>query len=187
MPFCPKCRDEFQDWVKVCPDCKVELVEKLEPITKPAKPVHSIFSARQDLVTAATYYYPTEAYLASAKLESEGVWSFIADASLISLDWMLTNALGGVKVIVKRNDLKTARQILLAVENPTDNDQQLERCPKCNSTNVRYNRFNIPAIFLIWFISYLFVATNIGGGFPLPIFKREWKCDNCGYKWKNKN
>ena len=26
MPFCPKCRDEFQDWVKTCPDCQVALV-----------------------------------------------------------------------------------------------------------------------------------------------------------------
>ena len=31
MPYCPKCRDEFQDWVKVCPDCNVALVEKLPP------------------------------------------------------------------------------------------------------------------------------------------------------------
>jgi len=31
MPFCPKCRDEFQDRVKVCPDCNVALVEKLPP------------------------------------------------------------------------------------------------------------------------------------------------------------
>ena len=29
MPFCPKCRDEFQDWVKRCPDCDLPLVEKL--------------------------------------------------------------------------------------------------------------------------------------------------------------
>lgn len=29
MPYCPQCRDEFQDWVKVCPDCKVALVEQL--------------------------------------------------------------------------------------------------------------------------------------------------------------
>jgi hypothetical protein len=37
MPFCPKCRDEFQDWVEVCPDCKSKLVDKLSPKKKPAK------------------------------------------------------------------------------------------------------------------------------------------------------
>ena len=29
MPYCPECRDEFQEWVKVCPDCKVTLVKEL--------------------------------------------------------------------------------------------------------------------------------------------------------------
>ena len=31
---CPKCGHEFQDWVKVCPDCGTALVEK-PPIPKP--------------------------------------------------------------------------------------------------------------------------------------------------------
>ena len=29
MPYCPKCRDEFEDRVKVCPDCNVALVDEL--------------------------------------------------------------------------------------------------------------------------------------------------------------
>jgi hypothetical protein len=37
MPYCPKCRDEFQEWVKVCPDCNVALVEKLPPLPKKPK------------------------------------------------------------------------------------------------------------------------------------------------------
>ena len=35
MPYCPQCRDEFQDWVKDCPDCNVALVKTLpSPPTK---------------------------------------------------------------------------------------------------------------------------------------------------------
>jgi uncharacterized Zn ribbon protein len=30
MPWCPKCKSEYQDDVTVCPDCQVELVEELE-------------------------------------------------------------------------------------------------------------------------------------------------------------
>ena len=33
--FCPNCRDEFQDWVKMCPDCHVNLVDNLPPSSKP--------------------------------------------------------------------------------------------------------------------------------------------------------
>ncbi len=29
MPYCPKCREEFREGVKTCPDCGVELVAEL--------------------------------------------------------------------------------------------------------------------------------------------------------------
>ena len=32
MPYCPKCRDEFEDWVEECPDCKEKLVDELPPL-----------------------------------------------------------------------------------------------------------------------------------------------------------
>ena len=37
MPYCPKCRDEFQDWVKTCPDCRVALVAELPASSRSAK------------------------------------------------------------------------------------------------------------------------------------------------------
>ncbi len=30
MPWCPKCKNEYYDTVKICPDCNTELVESLE-------------------------------------------------------------------------------------------------------------------------------------------------------------
>lgn len=41
MPYCPECHDEFQDWVKICPDCQVALVGELPATSSPtawAKP-----------------------------------------------------------------------------------------------------------------------------------------------------
>jgi hypothetical protein len=29
MRYCPKCRSEYQDWVKVCVDCGAELTDIL--------------------------------------------------------------------------------------------------------------------------------------------------------------
>jgi hypothetical protein len=48
MPFCPKCRDEFQSWVKVCPDCKVKLVDKRPP-SKKNKSIHNKKNNASDL------------------------------------------------------------------------------------------------------------------------------------------
>jgi hypothetical protein len=36
MLYCPKCRGEFEDWAKTCPDCQVELVA--EPPPPPEQP-----------------------------------------------------------------------------------------------------------------------------------------------------
>ena len=31
MPFCPKCRSEYVEGVKICQDCQVQLVDELPP------------------------------------------------------------------------------------------------------------------------------------------------------------
>jgi hypothetical protein len=36
MLYCPKCRGEFEEWAKTCPDCQVDLVA--EPPPPPVKP-----------------------------------------------------------------------------------------------------------------------------------------------------
>jgi Putative prokaryotic signal transducing protein len=36
MPYCPKCREEFQAWVKTCPDCRIALVTELPVESSPA-------------------------------------------------------------------------------------------------------------------------------------------------------
>ena len=35
MKYCPTCRTEYEDWVKLCADCKVSLVTQLRPEKKP--------------------------------------------------------------------------------------------------------------------------------------------------------
>ena len=54
MPYCPECRDEFQDWVKVCPDCNVALVEKLPPLPKRKKLVSKRKKRDEPMVHIAT-------------------------------------------------------------------------------------------------------------------------------------
>ncbi len=53
MPYCPECRDEFQDWVKICPDCNVALVDKLPPPPKRKKedePLVHIATAPSEMI-----------------------------------------------------------------------------------------------------------------------------------------
>jgi len=80
MPYCPKCREEFQDWVTICLDCSVSLVDILPepPTPKPEpKPEPKEKPSKEQLVHVATA--PTEqlAMMWAGILEDEGIYSLV--------------------------------------------------------------------------------------------------------------
>ena len=55
MSYCLKCREEFQDWVKLCPDCSLALVDSLPELSKSEpEPELKKEPAREPLVHVAT-------------------------------------------------------------------------------------------------------------------------------------
>ena len=75
MPYCPECRDEFQDWVKVCPDCKVDLVGEL-----PLPPKYEEID--ESLVYVATAPNESAANMWSGILEEQGIRCVLKSANL---------------------------------------------------------------------------------------------------------
>lgn len=104
MPFCPKCRYEYVEGVKVCPDCNTELVGKLEEVKPKETP--------GELVTIATFSTPVEAEMAKLKLESEGIMCFLADETLSSFAPHYTYMSGGVRLQVVEEDARRAIELL---------------------------------------------------------------------------
>jgi hypothetical protein len=175
--YCTECGDEFQDWVQQCPDCHIPLVNGPKP------EVENITLSRDELVTIASYSYAPEAYVTFTKLQAEGILSFVADDYMVTMNWVWSNVLHGVKIRVRESDAAAAVKILDSIpkELPEDNYES-KRCPECNSVNTRYYIFNLRAIFIIWLITF-FIASDYG--FPLPFFKFKWKCNKCGHQWRN--
>lgn len=62
------------------------------------------------LVTIATFSYAEEAYLSKAKLQSEGIWCFVADEGIGTQIGSI--AIGGVKLQVREYDVPKAMRIL---------------------------------------------------------------------------
>jgi hypothetical protein len=182
MPFCPQCRDEFEDWVEACPDCKVALVEALPPLP----PKQKKMLPEESLVVVDTYNYPLQAHLARTKLESEGIEGFVADEHMITANWLYSIAVGGVKLWVKESDAEKAMQVLESIS-PDIRDETVatqdytddERCPRCKSINIDYQSIHTRRFFFFWLIFYV-----VGLPLILPFFKRKWKCNSCGYEWK---
>lgn len=131
-------------------------------------------------VVVRTFTYPWEAELAQAQLQSEGIDASVGDANTVRMDWMISNALGGVKLLVPSEEAERALEIL-AREVPLSKlylvdpeEKSPLRCPGCRSDELYLERWSR--------VSFLLGAVLLGFPFPLP--RRRWVCRSCRATWR---
>jgi hypothetical protein len=73
------------------------------------------------LVTIARFSFPFEAQIAKSKLEAMGIPAFVADEHTINMDWLYSNAMGGVRLQVLQEQAAAAIELL-----KEDNSQAVE-------------------------------------------------------------
>ncbi|QNH51677.1 DUF2007 domain-containing protein [Acinetobacter venetianus] len=127
-------------------------------------------------VVAETYSFPYEAQIAKTQLEAMAIPARIENEHTINMDWLYSNALGGVRLLVPQEHLSVAQSIL-AQDFSQDVDQILGSeqisCPRCGSTEVEpYTQGKKPA-----YLVFLLI------GFPLFFYKNGMKCKKCQYFW----
>lgn len=66
------------------------------------------------MVAVATFSKPEEAHLLRMRLEAGGIQAFLRDENTIQVDWLYSNALGGVRVEVADEDVAATRELLAA-------------------------------------------------------------------------
>ncbi len=64
------------------------------------------------LITIASFPQAIQAHIARSRLESEGIETFIRDENIVTLNWLYSNAVGGVKLEVYEQDVPQALSIL---------------------------------------------------------------------------
>ncbi|WP_286240656.1 DUF2007 domain-containing protein [Neptuniibacter halophilus] len=125
------------------------------------------------LVTIARYSYPYEAHLARSRLESEGIPAYLADEHTINMQWLYSDALGGIRLQVPENYTQQAQEILaLDLEQALieQQDYQGAACPHCGSHNTEYYQFGRRMAFLVF----------LGLDFPLYPTHDGILCHHCG-------
>jgi hypothetical protein len=135
--------------------------------------------SRTALVTLQHFRDIPEALLAKGKLESEGIRCVLADGNLVRMDWLLSNAIGGLRLQVHKQDVDVARALL---EEPIPVEFSVEevgecyeqpRCPRCYSLDIGFERINRFWTYGLWLLLQ----------FPVPIRKNNWKCYTCNSEW----
>lgn len=126
-----------------------------------------------DWVTIACYDMPYEAQIARARLQAEGIKTFIADEHTINMQWLYAQALGGVKLQVRARDAKWAAEIL-ATDYSADVEEQegddSPCCPGCGAGALVPELIGKRRAFLVF----------LGLDFPLYPTRRALKCPACG-------
>jgi len=147
---------------------------KAEPEPRPAYGL-------EPRVTVAAFSTPWEALLGKARLESAGIEASVADEHTVRIVWAVSQAVGGVKLQVRRKDLEAAAAELAREESLPEiylveegEEVTVRRCPGCRSAELRYRRWSLKAFVAAWLLL----------GFPVPVLHRRWSCRGCGREWR---
>ena len=113
-------------------------------------------------VVISKYSFPLDAHIAKASLESEGIPAYIADEYTINMQWLYSDALGGVKLYVPE-EFETEAKAILALNFSEDVnsafEEKLEICAQCQSTNfinyTNYTKGKKPAFIVFILLGFL--------------------------------
>ncbi|NJW52957.1 DUF2007 domain-containing protein [Salinimicrobium oceani] len=128
--------------------------------------------------TVAVFQYSAEAEIIKGRLQSEGFECFLTDNHTIDTDPLVSNAIGGVKLNVRKEDETGALHVLNSIKKFAVDDEGLDlQCQYCNSKEVELLT-KVKGFRSIFFfgLSFLFNA--------LPIYiKRDYHCRTCNMKF----
>ena len=106
------------------------------------------------------------------KLQGSGIECYLTDEHTVTMNPILGNVVGGIKLVVKEQDVEEAKQLLQQFD---EDYLKSVVCPKCGKSAITQvskpgaTNF-LTAIFTWAFSSYAIAPENI------------YRCSNCGYE-----
>ena len=127
------------------------------------------------LVTVKTFDNYFLANIILTKLHAEGVECYLKDEYTVTIDPILCNAIGGIKLVVKKEDEATTIQLLKQYD---DEYTKSATCPKCGDTSFSYITKPGPANYLTAIITWIFSSYAVAPDYI-------YQCGTCGYESEN--
>ncbi len=131
-----------------------------------------------EYVVLRKFYDVHEAEIVLTRLQANTIPCFITNSNSAHLLWNMSIAHGGAEIMVHKNDLQQAQNILNEeVENIiTPEKSSSTECPNCGSNNVNFgsqtNKINW------WQLIGLIFVTG-----PVPKKGNAYHCFNCGNRF----
>ena len=130
------------------------------------------YSSAMEFRTLRTFQNYFTAHIMLTKLRQTGVECFLNDEFTVTIDPILSNAVGGIKLVVKVEDAEEVEKLVAEFE---EDYRKNAVCPQCGGNNImrvaKKNTPNLVTIFLSWlFSSYALSAQDI------------YECSDCHYQ-----
>src|ERR1700744_2542452 len=127
-----------------------------------------------ELIVIRAFGDDFSANLTLTKLQAYGVECYLKDEYIVTIDPLLTNAIGGIKLVVKDKDEAQARKLLMQFD---EEYMKAATCPYCGAHDFNYiakpGITNFVTAVLTWlFASYAIAPDHV------------YQCGNCGYESK---
>lgn len=123
-----------------------------------------------------------DARLFASKLESEEIQTYLENENTITLDPLLSNALGGVRLKVAESDFLVAQKLLLeySAKPIVDDEGMIIHCPQCGSNKLENGVRDFSGVKgVISFLVALFL-------FVVPLnSSTSYRCLSCGHLFKD--
>ena len=107
---------------------------------------------RHNYSVLAVFEYSTEAQLIKSKLDSENIRTMLMDEKTIDSDPLISQAIGGVKLLVHNNDMNEATKVYNRVrEYVKDKNGDPMTCPNCASQKILFSDLERRNLFFMLF------------------------------------
>lgn len=129
-----------------------------------------------EFVTVRSFDNYIDANIMLAKLEQEGVHCFLRDEYTVTIDPILSNAVGGIKLVVPVAEREEAMTLLQQFD--AERKEHL-RCPSCHSHNIEYiSNPKRSGNWLTALLSFSLTSYALSG-------KKVYHCFDCGFETEN--
>lgn len=113
------------------------------------------------------------AHIVMGRLEEDGIRCWLKDENTVTIDPVLTHAVGGIKLMVDARQKERAVEILRVLDNEA---KKTTPCPQCGSLNVDF--VSTPRKASNW----ASVVVGFFTGYAIPVDKR-YHCFDCGNEY----
>ncbi len=125
-----------------------------------------------ELIIVRTFNNYFSANILLTKLRDAGIQCYLKDEYTVTMDPLLTNAVGGIKLVIKKEDADEVRYLM------SHFDEEYRRsavCPKCGSNDIELVPKRSAANLITAIVSWLFSDYAVSA-------ENVYQCGTCGFE-----